>query len=62
MTKLEKYPLKHCFFLYLQQGATIINRNLLGDESLAPEELCPLLFGTGRLKTSMKCHAACCVC
>ena len=36
----------------------IIHGNLVGDESLAPEKLCTILFGTGRLKITMKCHAA----
>ena len=40
----------------------IINRNLLGDESLAPEKLCTVLFGTGGLKITMERHVACCVC
>ena len=39
----------------------IINRNLQGDESLAPAKLCTALFGTGRLKITMKRHAACCI-
>ena len=50
------------FLLYLQQGVTIKNRNLLGDESLAPEKLCTVLFGTARLKVIMKRLAAWCVC
>ena len=40
----------------------IINRNLLGDELLAPEKLCGVLFGTGKLKITMKHHTACCEC
>ena len=50
------------FLLYLQRGVTIINRNLLGVETLAPEKLCTMLFGTDRLKITMKRQAACCVC
>ena len=38
------------------------NRNLLGDESFAPEKLCTVLFGTGRLKKTMKHHVACYMC
>ena len=34
----------------------------MGDESLVPEKLSTILFGTGRLKITMKRHAACCVC
>ena len=48
------------YLQYLQKGVTIINENLLGDESLAPEKLCTILFGSGRLKITMKRHAACC--
>ena len=44
------------FLLYLQQGAMIINRNVLGDESLAVEKLCTVLFGTGQVKITMKCN------
>ena len=40
------------FLPHLQQGVTIINRNLLGDESLASEKLCNVLFSTGRNETS----------
>ena len=39
----------------------MINRNLLGDESLAPKKVCTELFGTGRLKIIMNRHAACCM-
>ena len=39
-----------------------MNRNLLGDESLTLEKLVyTALFGTGRLKITMKRHAACCM-
>ena len=31
-------------------------------ESLAPQKLCTVLFGRGRLKITMKRHLACCVC
>ena len=41
------------FLLYLQQGVTIMIRNLLGDASLAPEKLCTMLFGTGRPKITI---------
>ena len=34
-------------------GAKIMNRNLLGDESLAPETVCGVLFGTSRLKITL---------
>ena len=34
----------------------------MGDESLAPEKLCNLLLGTGKLKITMKHHVACCKC
>ena len=47
---------------YLQQGVMITNKNLLGDKSLDLEKLCTVLSGTGRLKLTMKGHAACCVC
>ena len=47
------------FLLCLQQDATIKNRNLLRDESFAPEKLSTVLFGTGRLKITMKRHMAC---
>ena len=40
----------------------IINRNLQGEESLSTEKLCSVLFGAGRLKITMKHHAACCAC
>ena len=42
----------------------ILLRHWLRDESLAPEKLHTILFGTGRLKitTTMKRHAACYVC
>ena len=46
--------------LYLQQGVTIVKRNLQGDESLAPEKLCRVLNGTGSLKITMKRHATYC--
>ena len=32
------------------------------DESLAPEKLCIVFFGSGKLKIAMKCHAAWCMC
>ena len=32
----------------------IINRNLVGDETLAPEKLCTVLLGILRLKVTMK--------
>ena len=47
--------------LYLQQDVKTINRNLPRDESLAPEKVCTVLFGRGRLKITMKRHTACCV-
>ena len=31
------------------------------DESLAPEKLCTILFGAGRLKITLKHHVACCM-
>ena len=40
--------------LYLQHSITIINRNLLRNESLASEKLCTVVFGRGRLKITMK--------
>ena len=51
-----KISIQTLFLLYLQQGLMIINRNLLRDESLAPEKLCTALFGRGRLKITMKRH------
>ena len=39
-----------------------MNRNLLGDESLANGKLCAVLFGTGRLKITTKHHTSCCIC
>ena len=41
------------FLLYLQQGVTIVNRNLPIDGSLAPEKLSTVLFGRARLKIIM---------
>ena len=54
--------------MYLQQGVkiklnnihlNIVFTNLLSDESLAPENICTVLFGKGKLKITMKQHAAC---
>ena len=39
--------------LYLQQNVKTINRNLPRDESLAPEKVCTVLFGRGRLEITM---------
>ena len=36
--------------------------NQLSNESLAPEKACTVLFGRGKLKTTMKRQAACCMC
>ena len=47
--------------MYLQQDEKTINRDLPRDESLAPEKVCTVLFGRGRLKITMKRHTACCV-
>ena len=33
----------------------------MGDESLAPEKFCTVLFDTGRLKTTIKRQAVCCM-
>ena len=44
------------FLPYLQQDVMIINRNLLKDESLAPEKLCIAWFGGGRLKITIEHH------
>ena len=45
--------------LYLPQSVAIINRNLPGDEFLALEKLCTVLFCTGKLKITKKRTAAC---
>ena len=37
----------------------IKNRNLLGNAILALKKLCTVLFDTGKLKITMKRHAAC---
>ena len=50
------------FLPHLQQDTTIISRNLRGDEFLAPEKFCTILFGTSGLKITMKRQGACCVC
>ena len=49
------------FLLYLQQGVTIIRRNSMANQSLAPEKLCTVVFGTDRLKITVLRHEACCV-
>ena len=36
--------------------------NMLSNESLAPEKVCTVFFGRGKLKITMKRLAACCVC
>ena len=46
----------------MQQEVPIISMNLLGDEPLASEELHTVLFGTRRLKITIKRYTACCVC
>ena len=48
--------------MYLQQGAMIVHRNLLRDESLAPEKLCTVLFGRNRLKITVKRHTRLATC
>ena len=40
----------------------IINKNLQVNEPLAPKKLCTILFGTGRLKITMKRHTTCNMC
>ena len=42
--------------LHSQQGLTIINTNLQ-DDFLTPKKLCIVMFGTGRLKITMKSHS-----
>ena len=49
------------FLVYLQ-GVTIININLQGHESFAPEKLCSVLFSTSRLKITMQRHVTSCMC
>ena len=48
----------HYHYHYLQQDVKTINRSLPRDESLAPEKVCTVLFGRGRLKVTMKRHTA----
>ena len=48
--------------LCLQQDVKTINRNLPRDKSLAPEKVCIVLFGRGRLKITMKRHTAIAAC
>ena len=57
--KLKNIHLFKPYFLLYLQGIKIINRNLLGDESRAPENQSTVLLGTGRLKITMKHHMAC---
>ena len=48
--KLENIHLSIVLATFTTRSITIIDRNLVGDESLFVEKLCCVLFGTDRLK------------
>ena len=56
LTKLISWSNRCLRRVFLVTWLRIINMNLLEGEFLAPEKLCIILFGTGRLKITTKRH------